>query len=119
MIDRVLADPVFPKFIAALVSPFLLWVAIAMMARRRPQVLPRIYPAVKIVTWGLWISAVAWCAYSFYGSPNHFYRTYAVFWPFYGGTNLIYQWMRRRVDPTANQPKAVEGWWPAPKDKAV
>lgn len=104
---------------AAIVSPFLLWATIAMIARRRPEVLSHLYPVVRIVTWAGWLSVIAWGAYGPLFQAVQFLQSEYRPLVLYSGISLMYHWMRRRVVPVSNQPKLTEGWWPAPKDKAL
>ncbi len=113
---RVLSDPWLYRWVVAMVLPFLIWAVLAKLSHSRPDILPTIYPALKVIAWGIWVSFVVWDLYGLSGRLEWktFYGTNAILGGLMGGTNLIHSWVRRRVDP--DSVRKYEGWWPTPKD---
>jgi len=114
---RILTQPFLYQWVLATVSPLLFWAVLVKLARYNPGILPRIYPLLKGLAWGLWASVVAWGLCGLFGIPErqNFYKINGIIVALAGGTNLMYHWVRRRVDPQAYV-KTSDGWWPAPKD---
>ena len=99
-------------FIVAVITPFLIWALVASMARRHPRLLEQIYPVVKNLAWVLYVGAVVLVLFGMGDSIDRKIGSIGV--TFSGGFNLMYGWMRRRVEL---EPKAsTGGWWPTPKD---
>jgi hypothetical protein len=111
---RALTKPFLYQWVLATVLPFLLWAVLAKIARRDPGILPHVLPWLKVLAYGLWFSSAAWGLYSLWPGKT-FHAINAVFVALSGGTQLIYDWVRRRVDPRANV-KERDGWKPTPKD---
>lgn len=107
-----------PKWLmlaAAVVAPFLLWAALAMYARKRPSVLPAIYPWLKGLCFWLWIVLMAIIVGELL--VNSLPRTpiATLLLPGLGGLNLVLGWVKRHVEPKEPQ-ASPDGWWPSPKD---
>jgi hypothetical protein len=118
ILHRVLTDPFLYGFISVIALPLLLWTWLAKFAQSHPDILPRIYLPLKILAWILWSCAVAAGSYSVFGPPGLkvFAKTGILISNFSLGLNLMYTWVRRRVDPDSF--KKEDGWWPAPKDSS-
>ncbi|HEY2363158.1 MAG TPA: hypothetical protein VGK36_18700 [Candidatus Angelobacter sp.] len=115
ILHRVLTNPWFYRWVAAVVSPLLIWAVLVRLSQSEPDILSRIYPGLKLAAWTLWASFVVWSLFGLSGVPERktFYGINLVFFGLMGGTNLMHSWVRRRVDP--DSVKTDEGWWPAPK----
>ncbi|MGB9121185.1 MAG: hypothetical protein WCE73_11240 [Candidatus Angelobacter sp.] len=113
---RVLANAWLYRWMVAMVLPFLIWAVLVKLSRNHPGILPRSYPWLKVLTWGAWVLFVASGLYGLVGisETKTFFRTFWTLGAFSSGTNLVYHWVRRRVDPDAY--KKTEGWWPTAKD---
>ncbi|HWF06247.1 MAG TPA: hypothetical protein VHA06_21345 [Candidatus Angelobacter sp.] len=115
-LHRVLTTPFFYLFLVAMVVPFLLWAGIAGAARRRREVLRRIYPRLKVLIGRLAFLGLV-CVVLL---PHHEFMTLvgqiSILNLFLAGMNLLRMWIGRRVDPASY--KKYEGWWPTPKDSA-
>jgi hypothetical protein len=113
---RVLTNPWFYQWVVAMVLPFLIWAVLAKLSRNHPGILPRSYPWLKGLAWGTWALFVAAGLYDLFGASERkiFFRTPWILGAFSSGINLVYHWVRRRVDPDSI--KTYEGWWPTPKD---
>ena len=116
ILHRVLTNPWFYTWVVAMVLPFLIWAVLAKLSHSRPEILPRIYPVLKVIAWGIWVSFVVWALYGLSGRLERktFYGINGILWGLMGGTNLLHSWVRRRVAP--DSAKKYEGWWPTPKD---
>jgi hypothetical protein len=116
ILHRVLTNPWFYRWVVAMVLPFLIWAVVAKLSRNHPEILPRSYPWLKGLAWGAWALFVASGLYGLFGASERttFFRTPWILGAFSSGINLVYHWVRRRVDPSAY--KKYEGWWPTPKD---
>ena len=112
ILHRILADPYLYKFVASIVAPLLLWTVLVRFTRSHPDILPGMYSPLKIFTWALWSCTVATGFYVVLGpsSLKTFARTQILIANFSGGVNLIYMWVKRRVDPDSF--KKHEGWRP-------
>lgn len=115
ILHRVFTNPWFYPWVVAMVLPFLLWAVLVKLSHSRPDILPRIYPVLRVIAWGLWVSFVTWSLYGLFGRLERktFYGMNGILWGLMG-TNLMHSWVRRRVVP--DSAKKYEGWWPAPKD---
>lgn len=100
-------------FIVALVTPFLIWALVAVMARKDPRLLERIYPAVKNIAWAMYGGWIVLLLFAIGESIDR--KISGIGFTLYSGVNLMCGWIRRRVEPEAD-PAASEGWWPTPKD---
>jgi hypothetical protein len=98
----------------AIVSPLLLWAALAMYARKRPSVLPAIYPWLKGLCWGLWVAVMAIIVVELLVNPLPRTPIATLLLPGLGGLNLVLGWVRRHVEPK-QPPESPDGWWPSPK----
>jgi hypothetical protein len=109
ILHRILTMPLFYFALAAMVLPFLLWAGIARAARRRPKVLRRIYPRLKVLIGRLAFLGLV-CVVLL---PHHEFMTLvgqiSILNLFLAGMNLLRMWIGRRVDP--NLFKKYEGWW--------
>jgi hypothetical protein len=114
---RVLAHPFLYAWIPAAIFPLLLWAVLVKLAHRHPGLLQHVFPWLRGLAWGLWASAGAWGLYGLFGIPERktFYQLNSVFFALVGGTHLMYDWVRRRVNSKAYTKKADEGWWPVQK----
>ena len=112
ILHRMLTDPYLYKFVASIVAPLLLWTVLVRFARSHPDILQGMYSPLKIFTWALWFCTVATGFYVVVGlsSLKTFARTQILIANFSGGVNLIYMWVKRRVDPDSF--KKHEGWRP-------
>jgi hypothetical protein len=115
-LHRVLTTPFFYLFLVAMVVPFLLWAGIAGAARRRREVLRRIYPGLKVLIGRLWFFGLACIVLSPHRELKTFIAQVSILNVFSAGMNLLRMWVGRRVDPDLF--KKYEGWWPTPKDSA-
>jgi len=118
ILHRLFTDPWFYQWVAAMVLPFLIWAVLAKLSHSRPDILPRIYPVLKVIAWGIWVSFVAWTLYGLSGRPERktFYGINGILFGLMGGTNLMYHWVRRRVHPEAYVKEPNEGWWPSKRE---
>lgn len=119
MTSRLLADPVFLKLCAAIVAPFLLWATIAIMARRRPELLPRIYPTIKAVTWedgSFWLHGALTASMPGQAVLQSGSDPLVFVFRYQPDISLVTGYAAE-FDPASYQ--KAEGWWPAPKDKAL
>ena len=116
ILHRVFTNPWFYLWVVAVILPFLIWALLAKLSHSRPDILPRIYPVLKVIAWGIWMVFVAWVLYGLSGRLERktFYGINGILWGLMGGSNLLYSWVRRRVAP--DSAKKYEGWWPTPKD---
>jgi hypothetical protein len=114
ILHRVFTSPFLYQWVLAMVSPLLLWAVLVRVARRHPGILPRIYPLLKILAWVLWAFAAVCGLYGLLAMPGRNIY-YGIGFALFSGINLIYHWVRRRVDP-ASYIKKDYGWWPTPKD---
>jgi hypothetical protein len=112
ILHRMLHNPYFYLWIAALALPFLFWAILARLARNNPGVLPRVYPVLKVLTWGMWFAALAAACFRLFWPDVKMYLP--SFIGISGGMNLVHNWVRRRVDPDSY--KKYEGWWPTKPD---
>jgi hypothetical protein len=118
IVHRILASPLFYQWLLATVSPFVIWAVLAMLSRRHPGILERVFPFLRILVWGLWGAAIGVSLYNIFfivPGTSHFYVHTAIPVSLSGGMNLVYRWVRDRVSP----PRAKEpeyGWLPTPKD---
>ena len=101
------------ELIAAIVSPLVFWLVVVIVSRRHPEILPRIYPPLKVFVWLTYFGLVWGLLYSLRTNQN-LYISMAI--NFMNGMNLVRIWIGRRVDPDAY--KKYEGWWPTPKDSS-
>jgi hypothetical protein len=116
ILHRVLAEPLFYSFVAAMAAPYLLWAGLARAARRRPEILRRIYPRLKVLIGRLWFFGLACIVLSPHRELKTFIAQVSILNVFSAGMNLLRMWVGRRVDPDSF--KKYEGWWPTPKDSA-
>jgi hypothetical protein len=102
----------------ALLSPLFLLALLAILARRRAGLLPRLYPWITALCWVLWFSYLVLLLGNLLTMPsnNSYLKLLFVVWPFYFGFMLIKNWIGRRVDPEAYA-KKPDGWWPSPKPR--
>jgi hypothetical protein len=116
ILHRGLTNPWFYRWVVAMVLPLLIWAVVAKLSRNHPEILPRSYPWLKGFAWGAWAFFVASGLYGLFGASERttFFRTSWILGTFSSGINLVYHWVRRRVDPNAY--KKYKGWWPTPKD---
>ena|SRR5579864_755424 len=116
ILHRVLTNPWFYRWVVAMVLPFLIWAVLVKLARNHPAILRQAFPWLKVVVWGAWAIFVAAGLYSLFGASDWmtFFRTSWILGAVYSGINLVYHWVRRRIDP--DSVKTHEGWWPTPKD---
>jgi hypothetical protein len=112
---RVLNDPWVYRWVVAMVLPLLIWAVLVKLARNHPAILHQSHPWLKVVAWGAWAIFVAAGLYGLFGtSERSFFRAFWTLGAFSSGINLLYHWVRRRVDP--DSVKTYEGWWPTPKN---
>ena len=118
ILNRVLREPFLYLYLAAAIFPFLFWAALAKLSRNRPDILPHVYPLLKVLIWVAYASMVGFGLYSVFDiwSPRRAYRVFVVLMVLSQGFNFVYHWVRRRVDPASY--KKFEGWWPSPKGSA-
>jgi hypothetical protein len=107
------APPFLDLALAAIVFPIALWVAIAKIAENHPGLLPRVYDVVEMLTWGLWIADAALLVYCLNPRPDKIHSMRVILFILSAGVQLVYSWIRRRVDPVVRHPGY--GWWPAGK----
>ena len=111
VLPRVLAEPRLYEFIVAIAAPLAFWLMVAIVSRRHPGILRRIYAPLKVFIWLTYLGMVWGLLYSLRTNQN-LYIWLAI--NFMNGMNLVRIWIGRRVDPNAF--KKYEGWWPTPKD---
>ena len=112
---RVLTHPLLYQCVLAIIFPLLLWAVLVRLSRGYPGILHFVFPWLRILVWGLWASFAAWGLCGIFGIPERktFYGIHAVLSALVGGTNLMYHWVGRRVDPEAYVKAPNEGWWPS------
>lgn len=103
-------------FLTALLSPMLFWAILAIAARRRPGILPALYPSVKVLCWVLWVCAAALGLVSLVAYPKFPWLPWTLVAVFYSGLNIVRDWMKRRVESTTSAKKPAHGWWPSPRN---
>ena len=81
----------WPLYLAAWLSPSFLWALLAIFSRRRPSLLPRLYPWVKAICWALWITSVVLMSVGVLSDAQRkpFFRLWFASWGIYGGLMLI------------------------------
>ena len=102
-------------FVAAMVTPGVIWALLAIFARRSPRLLSDAYPVLRVLAWTLYLAAGICGIAAVLGIPS--LRTFSKIFPalavFSGGMNLTHAWVRRKIDPAAFQKEPDSGWWPA------
>jgi len=116
ILHRVFTNPWFYTWVLAMFLPLLIWATLAKLSHSRPDILPRIYPVLRVIAWGIWGTFVVWVLYGLSGRLERktFYGISGIFWGLMGGANLMHSWVRRRVDPESVKPH--EGWWPSKRE---
>ena len=115
---RVLTNPFLYQWVLATVFPLLVWAVLVKLARRSQGILPHVLPWLRVLAWGLWFSLIPWglyCLFTQLGSEI-FFKVQILISATYGGTNLMYHWVRRRVHPEAYVKEPNEGWWPSKRE---
>jgi hypothetical protein len=97
---RVLTNPWLYRWVVAMVLPLLIWAVLVKISRNHPGILPRAYPMLRVFAWGIWASFIAWGLYGLIGTAErkNFYAINGIIFGLLSGTNLMYHWVRRRVD---------------------
>lgn len=113
---RVVANPWLYRWMVAMVLPFLIWAVLVKLSRNHQAILRRSHPWLKVLAWGTWALFIASGLYGLFGTSERvtFFRAYWTLGAFSSGINLLYHWVRRRLDPDAY--KKYEDWWPTKKD---
>jgi len=104
-------------FVLATILPFLLWAVLAVIARKDMQLLTRIYPWLRALSWAAWALPLAIYLLIFTGAFQH--RQIVFFFAaitFNGGIQLARSWVQSRVEPDAVPCSSSDGWWPAKRD---
>jgi hypothetical protein len=105
-------------YVLATILPFLLWAVLAMTARKDMQLLARIYPWLRALSWGTWALPLLIILLKLFPAlPQH--QLLVFFFaaiPFNGGIQLVRSWVQRRVDPDSIPRPSSDGWWPAKRD---
>ena len=105
-------------FAVAMVTPGVIWVLLAIFARRSPGLLSDAYPVLKVLAWTFYLAAGICGLAGVLGIPSH--QTFSKIFPalavFSGGINLAHAWVRRKIDPAALHKETDSGWWPAKRE---
>lgn len=103
-------------FFIAMLAPMIFWMFLAIVARRRPALLPALYPWLTALCWALWIASLVLMVAGLLAYP----RSKMFLWPMafvsYCGLKLVHAWVKRRVDSDAGATASRNGWWPAPRN---
>jgi hypothetical protein len=100
------------------VFPLLVWAVLVKLARRFPGILPYVLPWLRVLAWELWFSLILWGLYCLFAQLRSgiFFKVQALIFAAFGGTNFMYHWVRRRVNPEAYVKESDEGWWPSKRE---
>jgi hypothetical protein len=102
-------------FVVAATTPLLLWAVLATVARRRPALLPALYPWLTGLSWATWGLMMVFFLVDL-AKPTAPMTRGLYLLPLVTGLNVVRGWVGKRVDPTAFPTPSPDGWWPAPKD---
>ena len=105
-------------FVIAMVTPGVIWALLAIFSRRSPGLLLSAQPVLKVLAWTFYLAAGLCCLAGVFGIPSHqtFFKIFPALTASSGGMNLVYGWVRRKVDPSAFHRKPDSGWWPAKRE---
>jgi hypothetical protein len=104
-------------FVLATILPFLLWAALAIVGRKNAQLLARIYPWVRALSWGTWALPLLIFPIVLFGGFQHRHVAFfCVAITFNGGIQSARSWVQRRINPDSIPRSSSGGWWPAKRE---
>jgi len=118
IVYRVFTHPLPYQWVLATVFPLLVWAVLVKLARRSPGILPPVLQWLRGLAWGLWFFLILWGLYCLFAGVGSgvFFTVQPLIFATLGGTNLMYHWVRRRVNPEAYVKEPNEGWWPSKRE---